>query len=189
MSHITYAIMSEMSESDYRTNQSILYTTTSTKQFVRALVNKYCFGQDDLVNYPVMRHRIRSIMRSIDTTMHRDNVVRVVTADVLAVLMVLKGELVVDQLFEEHHWIERDIEKEIDWFLVRKGIIEPISDDDEVVTQQVEHLAIDEKEDEVIEPKQIENLSIEDREMAATTFDNQDSRICGKKSAYICLRD
>ncbi len=54
--------------SDEQLNKRVLTTTTNTKQFTRALVNLYCYGQPDLVNYPVMRERIRSIFRNITST-------------------------------------------------------------------------------------------------------------------------
>lgn len=191
----------EMSESDYRANKAVLYTTTSTKQFVRALVNMYCFGQDDLVNYPVMRHRIRAIMRQTVSrddyrTSHRDNVVTDVTTDILSVLMVIKRVYAGDEFFDQWMmWDGSEIENEIDWFLVRKGVIvsredEIVADDDDEIVTQVEHLAIDEKEEDADEPKQIENLSInEQQDTVLTVTLGEVQKPKGRKSTYICLRD
>lgn len=191
----------EMSESDYRANKAVLYTTTSTKQFVRALVNMYCFGQEDLVNYPVMRQRIRAIMRRVASrddyrTSHRDNVVTDVTTDILSVLMVVKRVYAGDEFFDQWMmWDGSEIENEIDWFLVRKGVIvsredEIVADDDDEIVTQVEHLAIDEKEEDVDEPKQIENLPIkEQQDEVSTSTLGEVKNPKGRKSTYICLRD
>ncbi len=132
--------------SDEQLNKRVLTTTTNTKQFTRALVNLYCYGQPDLVNYPVMRERIRSIFRNIHVHPDRDDTIQGVRHDVQTILMVVRNEYLGERdnrnLRYDAQEMDLELESVIEEFLVRKGTIEP-HQDDEGVTQLVKALALD----------------------------------------------
>lgn len=132
--------------SDEQLNKSVLTTTTNTKQFSRALVNLYCYGQPDLVNYPVMRERIRSILRTIQVQPDRDDTIAHVSHAIQTILMVIRPEYsdANDNRNLRYDAKEMDLEIQsvIEEFLVRKGLLEP-RQDDEAVTRLVKELALD----------------------------------------------
>lgn len=132
--------------SDDQLNKSVLTTTTNTKQFTRAIVNMYCYGQPDLVNYPVMRQRIRSIFRNIHVQPDRDDTIQHVRRDVQTILMVVRNEYLGERdnrnLRYDAQEMDLELESVIEEFLVRKGVVEP-RQDDEGVTRLVKALALD----------------------------------------------
>ena len=118
-------------------DDEILASSTSVKQFTRALVNTHCLIQEDLANYPVMRQRIRAILRNFDATgRNRDDAATKVARGVMVVLIGLHPRLLkerngFDVRAEEFDMVILGL---VDNFLVRKGLLPEWNEEEDIET-------------------------------------------------------
>ena len=127
-----YIVMTTYSETALK---DILNTSTSIVDFTRALVQKWCLGQPDLINYPVMRKKIRAILRDFKPESpdmeetDRYEAVDEVATDIQAILMVLRDKYVecggrcLDPRVDEMDLAIHDL---VERFFVRRGTINAI---------------------------------------------------------------
>ena len=109
-----------MTYRDMATTDEILHTATSTKQFARALVAKWCLGRRSLVNRSRLRYKVRHCLRRFERK-------RTMTMDALsAVATKLQGYLVIlkpeyNNYLPHRHHIALEIDHLVTGFFTRRG--------------------------------------------------------------------